>query len=113
MFRPGSGRADPAGLASLERLADRYRAGTRPAEVIRDVLERITARGEDRVWISVRPAAELLAEADELARRWPGPDGRPPLFGVPVAVKDNIDVAGLPTTAACPGYRYEPPIARH
>jgi allophanate hydrolase len=98
----------PPGLASLGELASRYRAGTHPAEVIQDVLDRIAARGEDRVWITVRPSGELLAEAGELARRWPGPDGRPPLFGVPIAVKDNIDVAGLATTAGCPGYAYQP-----
>ncbi|NKX50983.1 allophanate hydrolase, partial [Arthrobacter deserti] len=33
---------------------------------------------------------------------------KPALYGVLVAVKDNIDAAGMPTTAACPGFAYEP-----
>ena len=48
-----------------------YRAGAHPAEVVVGVLGRIAARGQDHVWITVRPTAELLAEADGLARRWP------------------------------------------
>jgi allophanate hydrolase len=91
------------------KLAGLYRAGGHPAEVVEEVLGRIASRGEDHVWISVRAEAELLAEAERLVRRWPDPGGRPPLFGVPVAVKDNIDVAGLATTAGCPGYAYLPP----
>jgi allophanate hydrolase len=100
--------ASLAELAGLADLAGLYRAGVHPAEVVVGVLGRIAARGEDHVWITVRPAADLLAEADGLARRWPDPRRRPPLFGVPFAVKDNIDVAGLPTTAACPAYAYQP-----
>jgi allophanate hydrolase len=76
--------------------------------VVREVRTRIGARGDDHVWISVRAEAELTAEAEATAARWPDPARRPALFGVPYAVKDNIDVAGLPTTAACPGYSYQP-----
>ena len=93
---------------SLGELADRYRAGTHPAAVIEDVLGRIAQRGDDHVWISVRQAEDLIAEAEKLQRSWPDPARRPALFGIPVAVKDNIDVAGLPTTVACPAYAYLP-----
>ena len=67
---------------------------------------RVSARMDDpAVFIALRPEAEALAEARALAAA--GPDGRP-LYGVPVAVKDNIDVARLPTTAACPAFAYQP-----
>ena len=59
------------------------------------------------VWISVVPREKALlrARANWSAIRW-----RPvrPLYGVPFAIKDNIDLAGLPTTAACPAYAYAP-----
>lgn len=93
----------------LESLSCLYRSGAvRPADVAGEVLARIAARGDDHVWITLRPAADLLGDAAELVRRWPDPETRPPLYGVPFAVKDNVDVAGLPTTAACPAYSYVP-----
>jgi allophanate hydrolase len=93
---------------TLDELARAYSAGASPPGVVREVLARIAARGDDHVWISVRAEADLTAEAEATAARWPDPARRPPLFGVPYAVKDNVDVAGLPTTAACPGYSYRP-----
>ncbi len=78
-------------------------------DVVDEVLGRIADRGEDAVWISLVERAALHERADalEAVRR----DGElPPLFGVPFAVKDNIDVAGLPTTAACPAFAYTPTV---
>ncbi|SNS60466.1 allophanate hydrolase [Streptosporangium subroseum] len=93
----------------LDGLTHRYRTGSAcPADVAEEVLGRIAARGDDHVWITLRPAADLLGDAAALALRWPDPHSRPPLYGVPFAVKDNVDVAGLPTTAACPDYAYVP-----
>lgn len=57
------------------------------------------------IWIQRFSRDALLASAAELDAR--GNEGLP-LFGLPFAVKDNIDVSGLPTTAACPDYSYQP-----
>ena len=66
---------------------------------------RASPTGRDAAWISVFTPVELHARADELAARRPA---GLPLYGVPFAVKDNIDVAGLPTTAACPAFAHTP-----
>jgi allophanate hydrolase len=90
-------------FASLRRAY--ARGGTTPVDVAREVLARIAAYGDDAVWISRVPPETLLREARALQRRRPEDL---PLYGVPFAVKDNIDVKGLPTTAACPGAAYLP-----
>jgi aspartyl-tRNA(Asn)/glutamyl-tRNA(Gln) amidotransferase subunit A len=83
---------------SLARLAERLRGGElSPREAVASYLERIERLdGELNSYIAVR-ADEALAEADALERR---SDSRGPLYGVPVAVKDVIDVEGVATTAA-------------
>ena len=82
-----------------------YRAGTvQPIDVIAEVYRRIRARGERPVWIELVPEEQALEQARNL-----GPyreDLR--LYGIPFAIKDNIDLAGIPTTAACPDYAYAP-----
>jgi allophanate hydrolase len=78
-------------------------------EVASATLERITAYDavQPQVWISRFPDAAILEAAREIDGRVRAGD-RPRLAGVPFAVKDNIDVAGLPTTAACPDFAYRP-----
>ncbi len=71
-----------------------------PAEIIDEIYDRIEAQGEQPVWISLRSREEAISTAAA------APKG--PLYGIPFAVKDNIDVAGLPTTCACPDFSYQP-----
>jgi allophanate hydrolase len=96
----------PDDSLDIATLTVQYHSGElRPQDVIAGVLERIARRGDDHVWIDLLHREELLARAQELERR--GPTGLP-LFGIPFAIKDNIDLAKHPTTAACPEFAYTP-----
>jgi allophanate hydrolase len=93
---------------SLAQLRDDYRSGaTTPTQVITDVLAQIERTRDDHAWITVGTAADLLAAAAALEARAADLEHLP-LYGVPLAVKDNIDVAGYPTTNACPDFSYRP-----
>ncbi|HVZ72339.1 MAG TPA: allophanate hydrolase [Polyangia bacterium] len=99
--------SSPSSL-DLTTLRRRYDAGeTSPAEVVADVLARIERQKDEAAWISMAPRPTLDAAVAELERRRARGETLP-LYGVPFGVKDNIDVAGLPTTAACPAYSYTP-----
>lgn len=83
-----------------------HRAGTTtPAQTVARTFQRIRDHNDPAIFISLRDEAEAIAEAEALSTR---DASTLPLYGVPVAVKDNIDVAGLPTTAACPAFAYTP-----
>nr|WP_202524103.1 allophanate hydrolase [Kitasatospora sp. SID7827] len=76
-------------------------------ERVRRAYARIAAVDRPEVWIDLRPEAEAAAEAAAVDARVAAGE-RLPLAGTVCAVKGNIDVAGLPTTAGCPSYAYRP-----
>lgn len=86
----------------LATLRVAYESGLDPHALIDLVFDRIEAAIDPGIFIALRPRADVHAEMG--ATRMSGK----PLWGVPFAVKDNIDVAGLPTTAACPDFAYMP-----
>jgi allophanate hydrolase len=96
---------------SISSLLADYRSGKRtPTRVIESLL---AADDPDYAcaWIHRMDAQALRTRATELESQFradPSVMDRLPLFGIPFAVKDNIDVAGVPTTAACPAFAYLP-----
>jgi allophanate hydrolase len=76
--------------------------------VIGGIYDRIAAEGERPVWITLVSREAALARAKELESL---DRATLPLYGVPFAVKDNIDVAGVPTTAGCAEYAYTPTVS--
>ena len=87
-------------IPTLRRL---YREG---AVSVADVLDEALRRAaQPHVWISLLCREHLLAFADKLSA---ADIDKLPLYGVPFAIKDNIDLAGVPTTAACPEFAFTP-----
>jgi allophanate hydrolase len=88
-------------IVSLQRA---YSTGLTPTALVEEIARR-TADDPNRVWIRRLSLDELKAHAARLEGSDPA---KLPLFGIPFAIKDNIDLAGVPTTAGCPAYAYTP-----
>ncbi len=90
---------------TIAALHEAYAAGLDAVTLVGEVYRRIASSGDEGIFLSLVPEAQAAAAAQALGAFDPVAK---PLWGVPFAVKDNIDVAGLPTTAACPAFAYEP-----
>jgi allophanate hydrolase len=90
----------------IPSLRQAYQSGElTPAMVTSHLLERAREFQDHNIWIHLATEQELAPYLERLAKTAPD---ELPLYGIPFTVKDNIDVAGMPTTAACEAFRYQP-----
>jgi allophanate hydrolase len=78
-----------------------------PRELLDSVYARLEARGTRPIWIDVVPKPHALGLLERASERRARGESLP-LYGIPFAIKDNIDLAGFPTTAGCPAFARHP-----
>ena len=81
-----------------------YAQGLTPGDVLGEFRHRLDRANDPGIFLHLMSAASL---ADQIAGLGPFDPVAKPLWGIPFAIKDNIDALGSPTTAACPDYAYE------
>ncbi|TPE47194.1 allophanate hydrolase [Maribrevibacterium harenarium] len=90
----------------FQALRDHYLAGSlTPHAVLADIRERAKTFQHYNIWIHLLTEEEVAPYLSALTQKDPATH---PLWGIPFAIKDNIDLAGIPTTAACPEFAYTP-----
>ncbi|KAL8647246.1 MAG: hypothetical protein Q9226_006512 [Calogaya cf. arnoldii] len=96
------------GILDISNLHDLYSIGFLPTTFLDWVFDEIEKykQVDPAIWLHLETKASVLEKARELQAKWPDKTKLPPLFGIPFSVKDSIDIAGIPTTTACP------PLAR-
>ncbi|MGM0214521.1 allophanate hydrolase [Enterococcus sp. AZ109] len=91
---------------TIQQLQEGYR---RDAFTIEEVIDQTLALAEEyeeyNIWIRLLKKSEIMAYVQQLEKCSLKDK---PLWGIPFAIKDNIDLAGIPTTAACPEFSYIP-----
>jgi len=97
---------DLSARLNISALRDAYLQSTlTPAAVINTIAKKCEEYSDYNIWIYRLSPAEIQPYLDGLQHKSLEDC---PLWGIPFAIKDNIDLAGIPTTAACPDYRYTP-----
>lgn len=90
---------------TMGALRTSYAQGARPLDVISTVVRRVEDDRHRNAWIYVESNTTLEKRCADLENRRRRGDELP-LYGIPFGVKDNIDVAQMPTSAACPDFTY-------